>query len=167
MSLHMIPGISSFETGLRPASGWTGQFLMVRSGRKSTSRTMRPLFHHQHDLADVIRIVDAGVRSRGVLEPEGRVDHWLELTLGDKRPHALLDGATYARLGLGALGAQCGASECQPPHHQAHQVDVDLGAFEEGNLDDAAVDRRSAQIALYIVSADHVEDHVGTMALGH
>ena len=102
-----------------------------------------------------------------VLQPVGGVDHGLDLALGDEGPDALLDGARHARLGLRGLGPQRRAGEREAAHHQAHQVELDLGAFEEGDLHDMAFERRGAQVPLDIVAAYHVEDNIGAMAARH
>ena len=60
-------------------------------------------------------------------------------------------------------GAKRRAGQRQAPHHQPHQIELDFGALEEGDLHDAAFERRDFQIAFDIVAAHHVENDVGAV----
>ena len=54
----------------------------------------------------------------------------------------------------------------QALQHQAAEIDLGLGAVEEGDLDDAAALGGSVVIAVDIVTADHVEDQVDAAPAG-
>ena len=51
----------------------------------------------------------------------------------------------------------------QPLEHQAAEIDVRPRRGLEGDLQDAAFDRRRLVVALDVVAADHVEDDVGAV----
>src|SRR5690606_42021057 len=50
---------------------------------------------------------------------------------------------------------------------QLAQVDLDLAAALEGNLDDAAFLGGGVVVARGIVAADHIENDIGARAIGH
>ena len=54
----------------------------------------------------------------------------------------------------------------QPFHHQLAELDGGLGAAEQGDLNDASVNRGRIVIALDIIAADHVEDDIAAFAAG-
>ena len=63
-------------------------------------------------------------------------------------------------LGEGALRAERRARDRQAPPHHLREVEADLGALQERDLDEAAIIGQRRDIAGEVVAAHHVEDEV-------
>jgi len=118
----------------------------------------------QHDLADMVRVLDAPVGGGGFSEREGRIDQRAATARGDERPDARFQGVDDFRLLGDRARTQRRAGVGETLGHDRLQVDLDFAPVEKGDLDDAAVERRNGVVAGDVVAADHVEDDVGALA---
>src|SRR5206468_6618566 len=118
----------------------------------------------QYDLADVPARFHQLVRLRGFGEREGLVDDRLDRAGLDQRPDFLAQVPRDRALELDRARAQRGARHRQAPAQDVAEEERRLAAAEEGDDNDAAVVCEAFQLAVDVVAADHVEDHVDAAA---
>ena len=101
----------------------------------------------QHDLADMGARFHQPMGVGGLAHREGAVD----LRFDRCRVQSAARPRLRSARAISAFSAtlrrpQRRAGEGQPLDHQRQEVDLDLRAFEEGDVDDAAVHRRAAML---------------------
>src|SRR3954452_6388271 len=113
--------------------------------------------HHERDLADVLARFHEGVRLGCLRQRKGLEDHGLHLARREQRPDLLAELARDRRLVGNGARTQRRAGEGQTLAHHRLDVELDLGAAQEGDAHMPTVDGHDLDAAWDIVAADHVE----------
>lgn len=121
----------------------------------------------EYDLADMPPLLHPFMRAPGIFQRKDHIHHWRDAALRQKRPDLCLQFPRNASLELDRPRTKRGARMGQALGHQQREIGRGFRPIEKGDLHDAAIFGRSLVIAINVVTADHIENHIGTSAFGH
>src|SRR5690606_27639931 len=125
----------------------------------------------KHDLADMFALFHALMRAPGFAQGEYPVHDGCNLASGKQGPDLGLQRRGDGALELDRTRTQRRTGMDQSLDHELGNVGIGRRTALGGNLDDAPLYCSRVVVAADIVSADHVEDDVDTLAarrvLGH
>jgi len=102
----------------------------------------------------------------GLGQGEGCVDDRLDLSLVQQGPNFLQKLGSDGGFHRHALRAQSGAGQGQALEHYRQEVNLGLGAAQEGDGGLAAVGGQALDVARQIIAAHHVENNVHALLAG-
>ena len=101
-------------------------------------------------------------------EREGPVDDRLDAAGFEQRPDLARAARRRSRPSPRPVrGRSVEPGDRQPPPEHAAQIDAGAFAAHQADLHEAPVNGERGKIALQIVAADDVEDHIDAAAAGH
>ena len=155
---------------MRGSDRRTGSRPIPASALSSTRGAVKTLARGAHTTSTILPMCALVSRRRcaSAALASGKVKSITTLTLpaASSGHTLLLQRAGEARLHLARARPQRRAGQRDALHHQARDVDLDVGAAERGDLHDAAVLGGGDDVALGVVAADHVERDVDALAAG-
>src|SRR5690606_19586276 len=120
----------------------------------------------ENDLADMSSLLHSFMRAPGIFQRKDHVHHGSHAALRQKRPDLCLQFPRNASLEIDGPRTQRGAGMGQTLGHQQREIGCGFRTIEKSNLHDAAIFGSRLVIAVNIITADHIENHIDALAFG-